>query len=75
MILGVTVAYVTWCIDYGKKTHTKKSVMIKHIIWYKHTDELKDGASHTGPPFNTGTENTIQVSKFKRIGFEKNGGF
>ena len=30
---------------------------------------------HTGPSFNTGTENTIQVSKFKRIGFEKNGGF
>ena len=26
---------------------------------------------HTGPSFNTGTENTIQVSKFKRIGFEK----
>ena len=25
---------------------------------------------HTGPSFNTGTENTIQVSKFKRIGFE-----
>ena len=23
------------------------------------------------PSFNTGTENTIQVSKFKRIGFEK----
>ena len=30
---------------------------------------------HTGPSFNTGTEN-IQVSEFKRIGFEKkNGGF
>ena len=26
---------------------------------------------HTGPSFNTGTENTIQVSKFKHIGFEK----
>ena len=26
---------------------------------------------HTGPSFNTGTENTIQVLKFKRIGFEK----
>ena len=26
---------------------------------------------HAGPSFNTGTENTIQVSKFKRIGFEK----
>ena len=25
---------------------------------------------HTGPSFNTGTENTIQISKFKRIGFE-----
>ena len=29
--------------------------------------------NHTGPSFNTGTENTIQVSKFKRIGFEKTG--
>ena len=26
---------------------------------------------HTGPSFNTSTEDTIQVSKFKRIGFEK----
>ena len=26
----------------------------------------------TGPSFNTGTENTILASKFKRIGFEKN---
>ena len=26
---------------------------------------------HTGPSFNTDTENTIQVSKFKRIAFEK----
>ena len=26
---------------------------------------------HTGSSFNTGTENTMQVSKFKRIGFEK----
>ena len=30
---------------------------------------------HTGPSFNTGSENTIQFSKFKGIGFEKNGGF
>ena len=30
---------------------------------------------YTGPSFNTGTENTIQVSKFKRIGFEQKGGF
>ena len=28
--------------------------------------------NHTGPSFNTGTENTRQVSKFKHIlGFEK----
>ena len=26
---------------------------------------------HTGPSLKTGTENTIQVSKFKRIAFEK----
>ena len=31
MILGVTIAYVKWCIDYGKKKHTQKSVIIKHI--------------------------------------------
>ena len=30
VILGVTIAYVRWCIDYEKK-HTQKSVMIKHI--------------------------------------------
>ena len=29
------------------------------------------GLVHTGTSFNTGTENTMQVSKFKRIGFEK----
>ena len=26
---------------------------------------------HTGSSFNIGTENTIKVSKFKRIAFEK----
>ena len=30
---------------------------------------------HTGASFNTGTENTIQISKFQRIGLEKNDGF
>ena len=29
------------------------------------------GVYHIGPSFNTGTEKTKQVSKFKRIGFEK----
>ena len=33
------------------------------------------GSYHTGPSFNRGTENTIKVSKFKHIGFEKSGGF
>ena len=27
--------------------------------------------NHTGPSVNTSNENTTQVSKFKRIGFEK----
>ena len=29
---------------------------------------------HTGPSSITGTEKTVQVSKFKCTGFEKNGG-
>ena len=41
----------------------------------KHTNIFNIYSIHAGPSFNTGTENTIQVSKFKRIGFEKNGGF
>ena len=41
---------------------------MKHGI-NKLYDKLYD--IHTGSSFNTGTENTIQVSKFKRIGFEK----
>ena len=38
-------------------------------IFYKTFRTLLE--PHTGPSFNTGTENTIQVSKFKRIGFDK----
>ena len=43
MILGVTIAYVRWCIDYEKKKTHKNSVMIKHsdMSLVKHTDELK----------------------------------
>ena len=42
---------------------------------FLHRASLCFSYNHTGPSFNTGTENTIQVSKFKRIGFENNGGF
>ena len=34
-------------------------------------NNICDPHYHTGPSFNTGTENTIQVSKCKGIGFEK----
>ena len=47
------------------------------ICWFYHAaDHISSCVKrkpkyHTGPSFNTGTENTIQVSKFKRIGFDK----
>ena len=46
-----------------------------------HPRVLKELTTADWHQFNTGTENTIQISKFKRIGFEKkkkkkkNGGF
>ena len=51
------------------------------FCWFYHAvdhitlRETKTEKSHWSVLFDTGTENTIQVSKFKRIGLEKNVGF
>ena len=59
-------SYVNKCVI-SRSTRTCTIACILYVSQTAFTAE----DMHTGPSFNTGSENTIQVSKFKRIGFEK----
>ena len=61
--------FIELCMSENRKLQKNLSMLVEKAFKFEHK------CYHTGPSFNTGTENTIQVSKFKRIGFENNGGF
>ena len=72
LVIGQLTSYKT----FGKQ---HSSLIVPHLYLsfavydriFETDPEIVYQYYHTGPSFNIGTENTIQVSKFKRIGFEK----